>query len=143
MNIRVFLCASVVVFASSASPQTQSTPVPLAVNVDVKVINVDVSVTDGKGKPVSSLTKDDFEVLEDGQPQTVTNFSMTERKVRSGGSAAAPRQPNRRKIIVLVDNNYIDVRERSLTLDTLDRFVDDLLPGLLRRRIFQGGRKAS
>src|SRR3954467_2572202 len=123
MNIRVFLYASVLVFASSASPQTQSTPAPLAVSVDVKVINVDVSVTDGKGKPVSGLTKDDFEVLEDGQPQTVTNFSSTERKARSGESAA--RQPSRRKIIVLVDNNYIDARERSLTLDTLDRFVND------------------
>ena len=109
MNIRVFLCASVLVFASSASPQTQSTPAPLAVSVDVKVVNVDVSVTDGKGKPVSGLTKDDFEVIEDGQPQTVTNFSMTERKVRTGESAAA-RQPSRRRIIVLVDNNYIERR---------------------------------
>lgn len=125
MNIRVFLCASVVVFAWNASPQTQSTPAPLAASVDVKVINVDVSVTDGKGKPLSGLTKDDFEVFEDGQAQTVTNFSMTERKVRSGESAAAPQQPSRRKIIVLVDNNYIDARERSLTLDTLDRFVND------------------
>jgi VWFA-related protein len=37
----------------------------------------------------------------------------------------ASQQPSRRKIIVLVDNNYIDARERSLTLDTLDRFVKD------------------
>lgn len=125
MNIRVFLCALVVVLASSASPQTQTAPAPLAASVDVKVINVDVSVTDGKGKPVGGLTKDDFEVLEDGQPQTVTNFSMTERRVRSGESSAAPQQTGRRKIIVLVDNNYIDARERSLTLDTLDRFVND------------------
>jgi len=125
MNARVFLCASLLVFASSASSQTPPAPAPLAVSVDVKVVNVDVSVTDGKGKPVNGLTRDDFEVIEDGQPQTVTNFSMTERKVRSGDAAAPHQQPGRRKIIVLVDNNYIDARERALTLDTLDRFVND------------------
>lgn len=124
MNIRVFLGAVVVVFASSASPQTQSAPAPLAVSVDVKVINVDVSVTDSNGNPFAGLTKDDFEVLEDGQPQTITNFSLTEHKGRPRESAA-PQQAGRRKIIVLVDNNYIDSRERSLTLDTLDRFVND------------------
>jgi VWFA-related protein len=111
--------------ASTAAPQTQSKPVPLASSIDVRVINVDVTVTDGSGKPVTNLAKDDFEVLEDGQPQAITNFSLTERKVRSGQSAAAPQQSSRRKVIVLVDNNYIDARERSLTLDTLDRFVND------------------
>src|SRR3954462_6897558 len=118
-------CSAVVLMASTAAPQTQSKPAPLASSIDVRVINVDVTVTDGSGKPVTNLAKEDFEVLEDGRPQAITNFSLTERKVRSGQSTAAPQQSSRRKVIVLVDNNYIDGRERSLTLDALDRFVND------------------
>jgi VWFA-related protein len=111
--------------ASTAAPQTQSKPVPLASSIDVRVVNVDVTVTDGIGKTVTNLTKEDFEVLEDGQLQAVTNFSLNQRKgVAPSASAEAPSTP-RRKVIVVIDNNYIDSRQRSLTLDTLDRFIGD------------------
>ena len=127
MFSRVLLFAAVIISASTVSPQTQPASVPLVASVEVKIINVDVTVTDGSGKPVNDLTKDDFEVLEDGQPQAIKNFSVTQRKVRSseGGSVEATQRARRRKVIVLIDNNYIDSRERSLTLDTLDRFIDD------------------
>ncbi len=36
--------------------------------------NVEVVVTDSKGKRVPGLTKEDFQVLQDGVPQTITNF---------------------------------------------------------------------
>ena len=123
MIVRTLLCAAVVVSASTAWPQ--SALAPLTASVEVKVINVDVTVTDGSGKAVSDLTKDDFEVLEDGQPQAIKNFSIAQRKMpQSDGPAAMP-QPKRRKIIILIDNNYIESRERSITLDALDRFIDD------------------
>src|SRR5712692_3317422 len=125
MNPRLFAGVAMVLVASTARPQTQSTPTPLAASMDVRVVNVDVAVTDGGGKPISDLTKADFEILEDGQPQTISNFSVTHRARQSGDSSEAPQRAPRRKMIVLVDNNYIDSRERSLTLDTLDRFIDD------------------
>ena len=68
----LFIAAAL--FAAAASPQTPPST-PIVASVDVKVVNVDVSVTDGGGKTVNGLTKDDFEVLEDGQPQAITNFS--------------------------------------------------------------------
>ena len=111
--------------ASTAAPQTQSKPAPLASSIDVRVINVDVTVTDGSGKPVTNLAKEDFDVLEDGQPQPITNFSLNQRKVAVAGSSAEPSTAPRRKVIVVIDNNYIDARQRSLTLDTLDRFVEE------------------
>ncbi len=111
--------------ASTAAPQTQSKPVPLASSIDVRVVNVDVTVTDGSGKPVTNLAKEDFEVLEDGQPQAITNFSLNQRKVAVSGSSGEPSPAPRRKVIVVIDNNYIDSRQRSLTLDTLDRFVEE------------------
>jgi VWFA-related protein len=111
--------------ASTAAPQTQSKPVPLASSIDVRVVNVDVTVTDGNGKPVTDLTKGDFEVLEDGQPQAITNFSLNQRKVAVSGSSGESSTAPRRKVIVVIDNNYIDSRQRSLTLDTLDRFLEE------------------
>src|SRR6266545_1251058 len=126
MTRTVLLFGIAALCASTALPQSASAPAPLAASVDVKVVNVDVAVTDGTGTPVNDLTRDDFEVLEDGQPQTITNFYVTSKTVRrSSDSGETTPQPAQRKIIVVVDNNYIDARERSLALDTLDRFVED------------------
>ncbi|HEX8154352.1 MAG TPA: hypothetical protein VF698_14555, partial [Thermoanaerobaculia bacterium] len=46
--------------------------------IDVRVINVDVVVTDRKGNPITGLTKDDFEILENGVPKVITNFYEVE-----------------------------------------------------------------
>ena len=42
--------------------------------VDVQVVEVDVVVTDGKGRPVKGLAREDFELYVDGQPVAITNF---------------------------------------------------------------------
>ena len=42
---------------------------------EITVVNVKVSVTDKKG-PVLGLTRDDFEVYQDGKPQELTNFAF-------------------------------------------------------------------
>src|SRR5262245_21991746 len=39
-------------------------------------VRVDVTVIDKKGSPVTDLTKDDFEVREDGVPQLVDTVKM-------------------------------------------------------------------
>lgn len=41
----------------------------------VSVVEVYASATDSRGEPVTSLTGQDFEVLEDGKPQTVSVFA--------------------------------------------------------------------
>jgi VWFA-related protein len=40
----------------------------------VRLVLVDVVVTNGKGEAVTGLHKDDFEILEDGKPQTISTF---------------------------------------------------------------------
>ena len=44
----------------------------------VSVVEVYASVTDQKGEPITGLTRTDFDVREDGQPQTLTNFAAGE-----------------------------------------------------------------
>jgi VWFA-related protein len=46
--------------------------------VSVNVVDVDVTVTDAQGDFVTGLTANDFEVFEDGKPQTIQTFSYIE-----------------------------------------------------------------
>jgi VWFA-related protein len=46
--------------------------------VEVPLVSVDVVVTDNRGTFINTLSKENFRVLEDGVPQTITNFAPTE-----------------------------------------------------------------
>ena len=50
---------------------------PPAIRVDVRLVNVTFSVRDTRGALVTNLTKDDFEVLDDGVPQTIAFFARS------------------------------------------------------------------
>src|SRR5258707_6375411 len=62
--------------------------------VNVSVVNVDVYVTDKKGSAVTGLTKDDFELSENGRPVQITNFySVTNGKATAPGTETATAAP--------------------------------------------------
>jgi hypothetical protein len=56
---------------------------------------VDVIVADDDGKPVTDLTKEEFEIVEDGRPQTIDSFRHIHIRRHIGGatfpSGAEPR----------------------------------------------------
>jgi VWFA-related protein len=106
---------------------------PLTAQVEVHVVNVDVSVTDSSGRPVPDLTRDDFEIFEDGRLQKITNFAVI-RNVTTPASAPAAQQAkaapeNRRRILLIVDNNYLGVVERNQALDTVEKYLDTTFAG--------------
>ena len=120
---------------SAAAQRTGPLP-PLITQVEVHVVNVDVSVTDANGKPVLDLTKDDFEIFEDGRPQKVTNYYVIRNadvrpaSANAAATVASPAvDPFRRKFVLLVDNNYIDKIQRDIALAEIDRFVDGAFNG--------------
>lgn len=47
-------------------------------STESNLVNVDVLVTDRNGNPITGLSKKNFKVLDDGVPQSVTNFSTAE-----------------------------------------------------------------
>ena len=55
--------------------QTQRPERPPAFRVVVDAVELDAFVTDAQGNPVTDLTANDFEVLEDGRRQTITSFA--------------------------------------------------------------------
>jgi len=44
--------------------------------VEVNYVEVDAVVTDAQGMPIANLTKNDFEIYEDGKKQDVATFSL-------------------------------------------------------------------
>jgi VWFA-related protein len=86
--------------------------------VDVAIANIDVVVRDADGNLVRGLTRDDFEVYENGKLQKVTNFSAIEGSVRKGDRGEAPAtasEPLRREprlFVLFVDIGDIEPGRR-------------------------------
>ena len=69
--------------ARSAEPQTPT------FRLEVEYVEVDVRVTDSNGNFVRDLTKDDFQILEDGKPQTVAAFSLVDIPIEPSSQTVA------------------------------------------------------
>jgi VWFA-related protein len=108
---------------SSVNAQ-QPAPQPLVEKIDVRVVNVDVTVTDRSGKPVRGLTRDDFELTEDGKVQSITHFDAIRKSEEGVALAQAPQERFKRKVLVLVDNMNTSMHGRNEALRNLEKFID-------------------
>jgi len=61
-----------------ASPQQKPQESGVTISVEVPVVTLDVIATTQHGDLIPGLKKENFRVLEDGQPQTITNFGPTD-----------------------------------------------------------------
>ena len=78
MKVWVFLaalCAGLAIFAAQQKPPAQQADDPTRIVVDVTRVNLLFTVMDHKGRFVSDLTKDDFEVIEGKRQQVIQEFS--------------------------------------------------------------------
>jgi Ca-activated chloride channel homolog len=91
--------------------------------VDVKLVNVSVTVTDDHGAPVSSLTKQDFEVREDGVPQKLAVFDR---------ESAIPLS-----IVLAIDASLSTRKDLKLELDSARAFAHSILRPQDRLALFQ------
>ena len=79
----------------------------------VELINISATVTDGSGRFVSGLRKEDFAVFEDGEPQNVTHFSAERVPVSLG--------------LVLDTSGSMAGEKFQHALDAIERFFFELL----------------
>ena len=108
--------------------------------VEVRVTNVEAVVTDRSGKPVHGLTKEDFEVYENGVKQEITNFAeLGERSAPAKAAVvpapavpeAAPERDVRRRLIsVFIDDATLEGGNRASVLPQLKKFLaENVRPG--------------
>lgn len=75
----LFVLSLTTVAGQSGSPQTQRPSVqvpPVTFTANVNAVQVDTVVVDKMGRFVADLRADEFEIFEEGKPQTVSGFSM-------------------------------------------------------------------
>ncbi len=73
MRTTIALILLAVLAQTPAPPQP-----PVTFKVEVNYVEIDAHVTDAQGRFVRSLSREDFQIIEDGKPQALTAFSMVD-----------------------------------------------------------------
>ena len=117
------------------------------VKISTDLVQIDAVVTDKNGNPVTNLTAADFEILQDGKPQKITNFSYINTEspaqsspvttVKNGKNVVLPpparvRPENGGRIITfIVDDGNCTASQIGMTAarEALSKFVNEqMLP---------------
>ena len=64
--------------APAQPPPPQQPPPQVSISVQSNLVNVDAVVTDQDGNLVTGLKRENFRILDEGQPQQVSNFSPSD-----------------------------------------------------------------
>jgi VWFA-related protein len=137
------LPAAVALLLAGAAAQERREPPPLrdssVFRVGVDLVQIDATVTDQRGRHVTDLTSDDFEVLQDNRPQRLSTFAFITAGSPVPGDAAPATGPIprplsaaqvRRTIAVVVDDLGLSIESVARVRGALRRFVDEQMqPG--------------
>lgn len=112
------VAASTVALLAQVTPTPSPSPTPNPedeeIRIDTELIEVPIAVTDKLGKPLLSLKKENFIVLEDGKPQNVSEFM----------AASAPFE-----VALLLDTSGSTLAELPLIRRAAQNFITSLRPG--------------
>ena len=140
-SITALLALIVVPGSISARQQSKDkspTQQDQAVKLKTNLIQLRAVVTDKKGKIIDNLTKEDFEVVDNGAPQVIDFFSV-ERV--SGGSGTLPPAPNApptsaasasapgRILVLFVDALHLSLFSLTQAKQQLKEFIDKEVTG--------------
>ncbi|MGA2217442.1 MAG: VWA domain-containing protein [Terracidiphilus sp.] len=120
----IALCLLLCVILRAQSPSPIETESPAAtLKLNVRTVLVDVVVTDRDNRAVAGLKKEDFQVLEDGKPQTVSFFDANFAPDPSAAAAQAPHLPPNffTNVPAFVPSNSVNV----LLMDGLNTQLTD------------------
>ncbi len=157
---RAFVVGSALVLASlsglvaqekpaPAPPAAQPPATPPAAPADqpifrtgINTVRVDVIVTDRQGNPVTDLTLQDFEIQEDGKPQTPDTFRLikidtetqpayTQRGIRSRNDEETAAANENSRIFAFFLDDYHVLRESSMAMrkPVIDFIANQMAPG--------------
>ena len=135
---RVTLLASGIAILLGVVPEAQQRPAAVPppdqpiFRLSVSLVQLDAVVTDKKGRHVTTLGRDDFEVFQDGRPQPVTAVSYVESDDGWVDTSGLPPLPvealkpgdARRVIAVVVDDLRMSFESIYYSRRGLQRFLD-------------------
>jgi VWFA-related protein len=110
---------------SEQTTEAKKTPTPPAssseevdegdvIKTDTQLVSVPAVVTDSAGRPLSGLKPENFRLVEDGQPQTITNFGTTDTPF---------------EIALLLDTSGSTRDDVALIRAAANSFIEALRPG--------------
>jgi Ca-activated chloride channel family protein len=107
--------------AAVAVQQQQQPPAPIerkdgqtpTIHVESRLVNVALNVVDDTGAPVGGLTKDDFEIAEDNEPQKIAIFDR---------ESATPLE-----IVLAIDASESVLGDEHLEIQAAKKFVQSIL----------------
>jgi len=134
--MRTFYGALLLLPLATAAQQKPSIP-GIGETIEVNIVNLDVFVTNKAGERVHGLTKDDFEILENGVKQPISNFAeyTGEAPAETAASAATPAAPTppppqARTIIVFIERFYLPNFRTEPMFGSLKKLLhDSVRPG--------------
>lgn len=128
------LAAGIAALAPVATAQAQDADhLSFSEVVDVQLVNVEVWVSDGRGRPVTGLSREDFDVREDGEPVEIEFFNevagTVEARVGDGAEnvpaapAAGPADPAH--LVLYFDELHLGPASRKQVIQDLRAFLDE------------------
>ncbi len=127
--------ATILLLVAAAAVRAQE-PV---IRISVTLVQVDAVVIDGRGRPVTDLRAEDFELLQDGRPQKITSFSYV--PVAAPAVAIQPKpaildappgpppvlrpEQVRRTIAIVIDDLGLSFESIGFARDALKKFINE------------------
>ena len=135
--VAVVLSAGVLAAQSPPPPTAESQQPTFRSGVDS--VSVDVVVTDKQGRPVTDLKAEDFEIREDGKPQSVDAFKLIQIDDGREDNSLRPiltlqdqmreaaREDNR-LLVIYLDDYHVRLENSMVARERLARFISELTP---------------
>lgn len=92
---------------------------PQLFRVTTVLVQFDAVVVDGQGRPVTSLTRDDFEIRQDDRSVAIRDVTFVDRRVRAGGMASDP--DRRLRLGIDVEPLVYLIDDMAMTLEGFER----------------------
>jgi VWFA-related protein len=152
------LCAGAIAMAQQApaAPPAAGQQPSVTFRTETNFVEVHAIVTDQKGAFVKDLTRDDFEIYEDGRLQSPSVFSLVDMPVERPfvpAAAAGPIEPDVRATtrtfdgrvyIILLDDLHTNVTRSNNVKEVAKKFVDEYLgTNDLAAVVYTSGRQES
>jgi len=120
MKRLVVIAALFVAYASAYAQQATQAPAPIVeatapmvYKVNTRLVNLFVNASDATGAPIGSLSKEDFQIIEDKKPQTIAVFEKQSETPLS--------------VVMAIDTSGSMMKDARLVREAAKQFVKDVV----------------